>query len=328
MNNKVLVISGEHVLKCFPMKDAIDVMKSAFSIISNPDNPIPQRTALEMKNENADALIMPVYTKSDERFAIKIAAIHRDNPSKNLPLIHSVILLFNSVTGEPLAFLDAGTITAIRTGAGCGLATDILSRKNSSVAAIFGAGVQARYQLEAVCNVREIKYVQLFNIDTESSKKFIAEMSSKLNVKIEMSENTLELKNADIICTATTASSPIFEDKNIADGTHINAIGSYKPDVREIPSLTVKRAKVVVDSKSSCLKEAGDLIIPINEGTIKKDHIYAELGEIINGKAKPRLNDNEVTFFKSVGSAVQDLSSTMYIFNKAKDLGLGEEISL
>jgi ornithine cyclodeaminase/alanine dehydrogenase-like protein (mu-crystallin family) len=328
MNSKILAISSKDVLKCFPMKDAIDVMKSAFSIISNPETPIPQRTALEMKNENADALIMPVYAKSAERFAIKVAAINRDNPSKNLPLIHSVMLLFNSATGVPLAFLDAGTITAIRTGAGCGLATDILSRKNSSVAAIFGAGVQARYQLEAVCNVREIKYVQLFNIDTESSKKFIAEMSSRFNVKIEMSEDTSELKNADIICTATTALSPVFEDKDIADGTHINVIGSYKPDVRESPSLTVKRAKLVVDSKSSCLKEAGDIIIPIKEGAIKKDHIYAELGEIINGKAKPRLNDNEVTFFKSVGNAVQDLSSAMYIFNKANDLGLGEEISL
>jgi ornithine cyclodeaminase/alanine dehydrogenase-like protein (mu-crystallin family) len=328
MSNKILAISGKDVLDCFPMKDAIEVMRPAFSSISNPDNSIPQRTILEMPNENAEALIMPVYDKQDERFAIKVAAINKDNPSTKLPLIHSLLLLFNSVTGEPMAILDAETITAIRTGAASGLATEILARKNSSVAAIFGAGVQARYQLEAICTVREIKHVQLFNINTEGSIRFITEMASKQNVIIEMTENTSGLKNADIICTATTSSLPLFEDKDIAGGTHINAIGSYKPDVREVPSLTVKRAKVIVDSKSSCLKEAGDLIIPIKEGIIKEDHIYAELGEIISGKYKPRVNDNEVTLFKSVGNAVQDLSSAMYIFNKAKDLGLGEEINL
>jgi ornithine cyclodeaminase/alanine dehydrogenase-like protein (mu-crystallin family) len=271
---------------------------------------------------------MPVYNKQTKRFAVKVASINRDNPLKKLPLIHAVILLFDSVTGAPMAIIDAESITSIRTGAGCGLATDILAKQNSSVAAIFGAGVQARYQLEAICNVREIKNVQLYNIDTESSEKFITKMKSKFGVNIELTMNTSELKNADIICTATTSSKPLFEDKDVADGTHVNAIGSYKPDVREVPSLTVKRAKVIVDSKSSCLKEAGDIIIPIKEGVIKEDHIYAELGEIINGKANPRASDNEVTFFKSVGNAVQDLSSAMYIFNKANELGLGKEISL
>jgi ornithine cyclodeaminase/alanine dehydrogenase-like protein (mu-crystallin family) len=328
MSSKILAISGKDVLQCFPMKNAIEVMRSAFSIISNPDNSIPQRTALVMPNENADALIMPVYAKQPERFGIKVVAINRNNPSKKLPLIHSVMLLFTSVTGAPMAILDAESITGIRTGAGCGLATDILARQDSSVAAIFGAGVQARYQLEALCIVREIKNVLLFNIDAESSKKFVTEMSDKLNVKIEMTENTSELKNTDIICTATTASSPLFEDKDIAEGTHINAIGSYKPDVREIPSLTVKRAKLIVDSKDSCLEEAGDIIIPINEGLINEDHIHAELGDIINNKAASRTNDKEITFFKSVGNAVQDLSSAIYIFNKAKDYGLGEEITL
>ncbi len=327
MSNKILLISREDVSKCISMKDAIDVMRSAFSIISNPDTQIPQRTVLEMQNENADALIMPVYEKQSERFAVKVSAINRDNPSKKLPLIHSLMLLFDSATGSPLALLDAESITGIRSGAGCGLATDTLARKNSSVAAIFGAGVQARYQLEAICSVRKITDVLLFNLEKERSKKFIAEMS-KLNVNIEVTKNTSELKNADIICTATTASSPLFDDRDIAEGTHINAIGSYKPNVREIPSRTVKRAIVVVDSRSSCLIEAGDIIIPIEEGLINKDHIHAELGEIINGQAKPRTSDNEITFFKSVGSPIQDLSSAMYIFNKAIDLDLGEEIEL
>jgi len=328
MPNKVLAISGKDVLNCFPMQEAIEVMRSAFSNLSNHTNSIPERTILEMPQENADALMMPVYSEQDKRFAIKVAAVNRDNPSDNLPLIHSTMLLFNSLTGETLAILDAESITGIRTGAASGLATDILARQNSNVAAIFGAGVQARYQLEAICCVRDIKQVQLYNIDPAASESFITDMSGKLNVNIEMTEDTSNLKNADIICTATTSSSPLFGDEDIVDGTHINAIGSYKPDVREVPSATVKRAMVVVDSKESSLKEAGDIIIPIKEGIITDQHIYAELGEIINGKDNPRINDNEITLFKSVGNAVQDLSSAMYIFNKAKDLGLGEEINL
>ena len=328
MSNKVLTISGEDVLQCFPMKEAIKVMKTVFSNLNNQDNLIPQRTILEMHHENADALIMPVYSDMEKRFAIKVAAINRDNPSINLPLIHSVIMLFNSLTGETIAILDAESITGIRTGAASGLATDLLAKQKSSVAAIFGAGVQARYQLEALCSVRDIKYVLLFNLNSKSSKSFVIEMSSKLNVKIEKTENISDIKKADVICTATTASTPLFEDDDIAEGTHINAIGSYKPDVREIPSLTIKRAKVVVDSKRSCLKEAGDIIIPIKEGLIKEENIYAELGEIINNKITPRVNQHEITLFKSVGNAAQDLSSAIHIFNKAKELGLGKEVIL
>ena len=328
MTSKVLVISGGDVLKCFPMRKAIEIMRSAFSDLSNQVNSIPQRTILQMPHQNADGLVMPIYSSKEKRFSIKVAAINRDNPSNNLPLIHSILMLFNSVTGEPLAIVDAKTITGIRTGAATGLATDLLARRDSSVAAIFGAGVQARYQLEALCNVRKIKHVQLFNLKPERSKSFITEMGNKFNIKIEIVTNISELKKADIICTATSSKSPLFEDKDIVKGTHINAIGSYKPDEREIPSLTVKRAKVVVDSISSCLKEAGDIIIPIKEGIYKKENIYAELGEIINGKLNPREDDNEITLFKSVGNAAQDLSSAIYIFSKAKVLGLGIEVDL
>jgi len=303
-------------------------MRATFSNISNHVNSIPQRTILEMPQQNADSLIMPIYSDQEKRFAIKVAAINKDNPSKNLPLIHSVMILFNSDTGEPLAILDAKSVTGIRTGAASGLATYELARRDSSVAAIFGAGVQARYQLEALCNVREIKYVQLFNLNLERSKSFIKEMGNRFNINIEIVSHISELKKADIICTATSSKSPLFEDEHIAKGTHINAIGSYKPDVREIPSLTVKRAKVVVDSKTSCLREAGDIIIPIKEGIFTEEKIYAELGEIINSKVNSRENDKEVTLFKSVGNAAQDLSSAIYIFSKARDLNLGIEVEL
>ena len=328
MSNKVLVISGEDVLKCFPMKEAIEVMRSAFSNISDQVNSIPQRTILEMPKQNADSLFMPIYSEKEERFAIKVVALNRDNPANNLPLIHAIIMLFNSVTGEALAILDAKTITGIRTGAASGLATSELARRDSSVAAIFGAGAQARYQLEAICSVREIKHIQLFNLNPERSKSYVNEMGNKFNIRIEIVTQISELKKADIICTATSSQSPLFDDKHIAEGTHINAIGSYKPDEREIPSLTVNRAKVVVDSKSSCLIEAGDIIIPIKEGLLKEENIYAELGEIINGKLNPREDDNEITLFKSVGNAAQDLSSAIYIFSKAKELGLGIEVDL
>ena len=159
MTSKVLVISGGDVLKCFPMRKAIEIMRSAFSDLSNQVNSIPQRTILQMPHQNADGLVMPIYSSKEKRFSIKVAAINRDNSSNNLPLIHSILMLFNSVTGEPLAIVDAKTITGIRTGAATGLATDLLARRDSSVAAMLlaitalsSAAVNKKYTVTFVIN--------------------------------------------------------------------------------------------------------------------------------------------------------------------------------
>lgn len=328
MPNNLLVINSEVVKKSLSMIEAIELMRDAFTDLSSGNVTIPDRIHLDMPSESADSLIMPVYSSNTHKYGIKIVSLNRNNYLTNLPMIHAILMLFDSGNGKPMALLDAENITSIRTGAASGLATDLLSRTDSSTVAIFGSGVQARAQLEAVCAVRNIKKAFVLTIDDKSADNFIEEMKNRLSIEIFYEKDLSTLKEADIICTATNSTSPLFKDDQLKKGVHINAIGSYKPDEREIPSETVARAKIVVDSKRSCLLEAGDLIIPINEGIIEEDHIAIEIGELVSENIRYRSNNSEITLFKSVGSAVQDLVCAIHIFNKVKIAGSGRVVQL
>lgn len=315
MTNNIPFISDEQVKKMLPMKEAIELMNNAFIQITNKSVTIPQRLNINMPEVNADSLIMPVYSADEKKYGVKIVSMNQDNPSNNLPFIHAIMILFDAGNGKPLALLDAENLTAIRTGAASGLATKLLSNTNSTVAAIFGAGIQARYQLRAICEVRNIKRVLLFDNDQFKVESFKHEMENELVLSIEICNDQNVLKDAQIICTATTSSVPIFDDDFISDGTHINAIGSYQPHKREIPSATVARSKIFVDSRESCLKEAGDLIIPQKEGIEFEVH---EIGELLQNKNLQKSSEDEITFFKSVGNAAQDLICAIHIFKKTK----------
>lgn len=313
MTKNIPFISDEQVKKLLPMNEAIELMKNAFIQITNETVTIPQRINLDMSDVNADSLIMPVYSFEEKKYGVKIVSLNRDNPSKNLPLIHALMILFDAENGKPIAILNSETLTAIRTGAASGLATRILSNTNSTVAAIFGAGIQARYQLRAMCEVRNLKTVLLFDKNQSKTVSFKDEMENEIGISIDICIDQHVLKDAQIICTATTSSVPVFDDKFISDGTHINAIGSYQPDKREIPSATVARSNIFVDSRDACLIEAGDLIIPKNEG-IELD--VTEIGEVLQKKKSGRSSEEELTFFKSVGNAAQDLICAIHIFKK------------
>ena len=313
MTKNIPFISDEQVKKLLPMNEAIELMKNAFIQITNKTVTIPQRINLDMPEVNADSLIMPVYSFDEKKYVVKIVSLNRDNPSKNLPYIHTILILFDAENGKPLALLDAEDLTAIRTSAASGLAARILSNPKAAVAAIFGAGIQARYQLRAMCEVRNLKTVLLFDKNQSKAESFKHEMENEIGISIEICIHQNVLKDAQIICTATTSSVPVFDDKFISDGTHINAIGSYQPDKREIPSATVARSNIFVDSRDACLKEAGDLIIPKNEGIELE---VTEMGEVLQNKKSRRSSEEEITFFKSVGNAAQDLICAIHIFEK------------
>ena len=216
MTNNLPFISDEQVKKLLPMNEAIELMKNAFVQITNKTVTIPQRLNLDMPEVNADSLIMPVYSAAEKKYGVKIVSLNQNNPSNNLPFIHALMILFDAENGKPLAILDAENLTAIRTGAASGLATQLLSNTNSSVAAIFGAGVQARYQLRAICIVRNIKKVLLFDNDQSKAESFKNEMENELGLNIEICSDQNVLKDAQIICAATTSSVPVFDDKYIS----------------------------------------------------------------------------------------------------------------
>jgi len=225
--------------------------------------------------------------------------------------------------------MDGGYLTAVRTGAASGVATKYLARKDSSlVVGIFGAGVQAKMQLRAVAVARKLSKALVFDISEKATYDFITEMSHKLKLQIIKADSPDQLLETDIICTATSAATPIFDGRNVKPGTHINGIGSHTPNARELDAEIIKRAKLVADSREACLKEAGDIMIPIADGVITKDHIYAELGEIVTGRKSGRINDKEITLFKSNGLAIQDAATAKLVYERALKAGIGKEVTI
>jgi len=302
------LITTEEILRKLTMPEAINAVRDAFVELSTGRALVPARTSLEIPGRRTTALVMPAYLPRTERIGLKLISLCEDNPGQGLPLAQAVTIVMDAERGTPLAVLDASYLTAVRTGAASGVATDALARKDARVAAIFGAGVQGRTQLEAVAAVRPLRKAFIFDIDARAAAEFAAEMSAKLGLDVVPAPAPEILREADIVCTATTAAAPVFADRDLKPGVHINAVGSYKPHVREIPGETIERAVLFVDELRSCLEEAGDLIIPIRQGLIGEDGIRAEIGEVLAGLKPGRTSEDETTLFKSVGNAALDLA--------------------
>jgi ornithine cyclodeaminase/alanine dehydrogenase-like protein (mu-crystallin family) len=326
--NKVLFLSAKEVEKAITMKETIAAMRGAFLQLAKGEAVVPLRSSIDMPKENAEALFMPAYLPDISKISLKTVTINKDNPERGLPMIQAMVMVFDAVTGSPIAVMDGEHLTAMRTGAVSGLATDLLARKDAEVVAIIGTGAQGKTQLEAVCEVRHIKKAIVFDLNKERANTFAEKMSKKLGIEVVSATSPDDISLADIICTATSSSRPVFDDANLRTGVHINGVGSYRPDMCEIPAETIVRAKVVIDQATAALAEAGDLLQPIENGLITKDHIHAELGEIVAGTKIKRENDDEITVFKSVGVAVQDLSTAHKVIESARKLGLGTEVSL
>jgi ornithine cyclodeaminase/alanine dehydrogenase-like protein (mu-crystallin family) len=297
------------------MRDCIKVMRTAFRLLSAGEIQAPQRSVVPTAG-SAQMLMMPAYSPKLGFSSVKLVTITPENPARGMPYIQATVMLYEADTGQLLAVFNGDTITNLRTGAASGLATALLAREDARTVAIFGTGVQAVYQLMAVCAVRPIQQIYVFSRNAERGRKFASQMSAQLGVGVSVAPSTELLHRADIICTATPATTPLFSDSDIAEGTHINAIGAYKPGMQEIPPETVRRAVVVVDQREAALAEAGDIIIPLQNGIITKAHIAAELGNIIDRESSLRQSAQQVTLFKSVGHAAQDLVLTAHIWQK------------
>ena len=327
----MLILTADEVQKALPMREAIEAMKRAYAALSDGRAQVPLRTHLPVSPHNTASLFMPAFVQMDdgEALAVKVVSLFPDNPKRGLAFIQAAVLVLEADTGRAAALLEGSSLTAIRTGAGSGAAIDALSRPGSRTVAVFGAGVQGRTQLEAACAVRRIETAWVYDPNLEQAQKFVAEMAGKggLPQDLRIAGSPGEaVSQADVICTATTATRPVFAAGDVKPGTHISAVGSYTPEMQEIPSETVKRAYVVVDSRSAALAETGDLIQPIRAGLFSEDHIQAELGEILLGRKPGRTSDDQITFFKSVGVAVQDAVAAQLALQNAKKMNLGTEV--
>jgi ornithine cyclodeaminase/alanine dehydrogenase-like protein (mu-crystallin family) len=315
--HKVKLLTAKDIKGLISMEEAISLMGKAFASYSSGKSHVPQRYISDFPGLSMDIFFKPVYCDGLGRIASKILTQKQENTRPDVPTIQGVVLLFDSSTGEILSLIDGTYFTALRTGAASGIATKLLAREDAETVALFGCGAQGRTQLEAVCNVRPIKRALLYDTNPSASLKLHNYMKKELNIRIDIESDLKKLKQADIICTATHSQEPLFRIGEISRGVHINAIGSFKPQMQEIDPEVIKTCSLYVDSRKAVLRESGDLIKPIKNGTITSDFINAEIGDLVNNSVTGRRHEDEITLFKSVGIAVQDLFVANAVYNKS-----------
>jgi ornithine cyclodeaminase/alanine dehydrogenase-like protein (mu-crystallin family) len=327
----MLILTADDIRKALPMNEAIEAMKTAYASLSDGTAVVPLRTRLHIPDKDALSLVMPAYVHSenDKALTIKVVSLFPTNPARGLAYIQAAVLVFDPETGQAIALLEGSSLTAIRTGAGSGAAIDLLARKDSKTVAIFGAGAQGRTQLEAACAVRNVETAFIVDHTMEKAKRFAEEMrgNGAIPKDIRVASSAKEaIEDADIICTATTSSTPVFNDRDVKKGAHISGVGGYRDDMQEIPAETLQRAKIYVDSLSASLEEAGDVIQPIRAGLFNDSHIRGELGELVLGRIPGRQSQDEITCFKSVGIAVQDAMAAQVALINARKMNIGKEV--
>ncbi|HHW04216.1 MAG TPA: ornithine cyclodeaminase family protein [Thermoanaerobacterales bacterium] len=327
----MLLLTKEDIKKVFSMKEAIEADKQAFSMYSQGKSTVPLRVNINVPKYQGQTLYMPAYVDDLDSGGVKIVSVFPGNIEKGMTSVQATMVLVNEETGEVCSILDGTYLTQLRTGAAQGAATDILARKDSKVGALFGTGGQAATQLEAMLTARNLERVYVFDINKKRAAEFAAKMQSELacyGAEIVANEDVEEvLPLADVITAVTTSKRPVFDGRLVKEGAHVNGVGAYTPDMQELDEYIVKRAdRVYVDSKEAVLAEAGDFIIPMKKGIIDRDRINGELGEVIAGIVPGRQSEKEITLFKTVGIAVQDVVTAHKIYKKALEQGVGRQI--
>jgi alanine dehydrogenase len=323
----LLVLSENDVSRLLPMREAVRVMEEALSALARGEAVQPLRTAM-MTGDRAGLLaLMPAHLQAPPALGFKAVSIFPQNAARGLETHPGVVLLLEAETGQPLAVLNGATITAIRTAAVSGVATAHLAAPDAADLAILGSGVQARSHLEAMRCVRPIRRVRVWSRQLEHARAFADEMATCHALEVTAVEQAeMAARDAQIIVTVTASDTPILRGEWLAPGAHLNAVGSSRPATREMDTPALLRARLVVDSVESALAEAGDLLIPMQEGACAASHIHATLGEVIN-RAKPgRTSAEEITLFKSLGLGIEDVAAARFIYQRARETGSGVSV--
>ena len=322
---KILILTHSDVEQLLPMSECIAVMEEALTSLTRGEMHQPLRMVVKPPEAAGVIAMMPAYRSgADPVFGLKAICVFPGNPQKGKDSHQGGVLLFSGDTGEPLAMMNASAITAIRTAAVSAVATRALAREDACELAIIGAGVQARSHLAALSCVRQIKRARIASRTFDHAQEFVAEAQADFAFPISAEVDVrAAVTDADLIVTATTSREPVLQRHWIAPGAHINAIGTYSPRAREVDTATMLAAKVFVDRRESALNEAGDYLIAADEGAIGPDHIRAELGEVLIGAAPGRTTPDEITLFKSLGLAIEDLAAAAYLYQKAQQKNFG-----
>lgn len=326
---EVLVIDAPTVRRLLSMARCIDVMEEALSALARGDAMNPLRSILGLPFAGSALAVMPAAQLAPPVFGVKVISVFPQNREAGLETHQGAVLLFEAEHGRPVALVDASEVTALRTAAVSGVATRALARPDADDLAMLGSGTQARTHLDAMLAVRPVLRVRAWSPTRERLEAFAAEASERHGIHVEaVADPRAAVDGASLICTVSGAREPVVHGHWLAPGVHVNAVGSALPGARELDGEVLHRARLFVDRRESALNESGDILLAMAEGAIGQDHILAELGEVLIGSAAGRTGTDDVTLFKSLGLAVEDVATARAVLDEARRQGAGTTIRI
>ncbi len=325
----MLILSAAQVQSLIDMGEAIDAVERALVEFSGGAAVMPVRVSTQVPSHSGLMLSMPAFLGRTDALGSKIVTVYKDNPRQGLPTILAAVVVNDPQTGKVLALMDGTYLTAIRTAAASGVATRHLASPGPKVLAILGAGVQGQSHLWAMRQIAQVTRARIYNRTRAKAEAFKTAHEPRFRIPIDIVESAeAAVRGADLIVLATTAAAPIVKWEWLKPGCHINAVGSHSPAARELDSDTVAHARVVVDSREANFAECGDVLIPLQEARITREQVADEIGEVAAGSKRGRTSPTQVTLFKSVGIAVEDVAAANLIYRKALAKGVGTTVEL
>jgi alanine dehydrogenase len=323
----MLVLSEKQVQSLIDIPELIAALEQAHIQYSTGKAVMPVRLVVPLPQIRGRITSMPGYLNADKALGMKVVTYFSDNPKQSLPAILGTVMLFSAETGKIIAVMDGSSITAIRTACASAMATRVLANAETPILGILGAGVQARAHIRALCRVRKIRKIKLYSPSGASAAAVKKDLETESGAAIEIFRSAEQtVRDSDMIVTATTSNTPVLSREWLKPGAHINAVGSHRPDQREIDGPTVARAKVVVDSREAIMAECGDILLAIKEGSISESHIHGEIGDILAGIKPARSSTDEITLYKSVGIAIQDVATANLVYHRAREQRIGTDV--
>jgi alanine dehydrogenase len=325
----MLVLSEKDVQSLIDVEELVRALERAHIQFSTGRAVMPVRMVVPVPEIKGRITSMPAYLSEDKALGMKVVTYFPENPGRGLPIILATIFVYSTESGKLLAVMDGTYVTAIRTACISAVATRALANPETPILGVLGAGVQARAQIRTLCKVRKITEIRIYDVVGKSVQGLKAELEPEIGIRIEAVKRAEEaVRGVDLLVTVTTAKEPIVKADWLKPGLHINAIGSHRPDLREIDGATMRRARLVVDSRSAVMAECGDILLAIKEGALTEDHIHAEIGEVLAGKKVGRTSIDEITLYKAVGIAIQDVATAKLVYEKAIEKKIGVEVEV
>lgn len=322
-----LLLNRAAIEQILDISSVIDAVERGFADFSAGRVVMPVRTAVRVQDPPGVMLVMPCAMTESRALGTKIVSVFPQNPARGVPTIGALYVLSDYETGFPVAVMDAGLITGLRTAAASAVATKYLARQDARTLGILGTGVQGYYHALAIPAVRQVQRVLVRGSSDEKTRAFAERLRGTVQAEIVPAGSVEEVAAADIVVTGTTQVTPLFPGSLLAPGAHVNNVGSHAPAAREMDTEAIRRSTVVVDSYEAAWAESGDVLIPIEEGAITREHVVAELGEIVLGKKPGRRGTDEITLFKSNGLAFQDAVTAALALERARAAGVGTEFA-